>query len=91
MPRLDWQLWFAALGEVRDNPWIPSLLARLGDGAPGVRRLLWVDPFGDDPPIHLRAQLYRYRFTTSAERERSGQWWAREPLGLYYGPITVDP
>lgn len=91
MPRLDWQLWFAALGEVRDNPWIPSLLARLGEGAPGVRRLLWVDPFGDDPPIHLRAQLYRYRFTTSAERERSGQWWAREPLGLYYGPITVDP
>lgn len=91
MPRLDWQLWFAALGEARDNPWFPSLLLRLGEGVPAVRRLFLIDPFGDDPPTHLRAQLHRYRFTTAAERAAGAGWWAREPLGLYYGPITVDP
>ena len=91
MPRLDWQLWFAALGEARDNPWFSSFLLRLGEGVPAVRRLLLLDPFGEDPPTQLRAQLYRYRFTTPAERAVSGVWWAREPLGLYYGPLTVDP
>jgi hypothetical protein len=78
-PRLDWQLWFAALGRCRDNPWFVRFLLRLRDGAPEVRRLLAVDPFGDAPPAYLRAVLYEYRFT----RPGDDGWWRREPLGLY--------
>ena len=29
MPRLDWQMWFAALGSYEDSPWFMALLARL--------------------------------------------------------------
>ena len=28
-PRLDWQMWFAALGEYKNNPWFVNLLWRL--------------------------------------------------------------
>ena len=28
-PRLDWQMWFAALGTYQQNPWFPSMIYRL--------------------------------------------------------------
>src|SRR5207302_9867869 len=33
-PRLDWQMWFAALGDYRSNPWFVNFLVRLAQGAP---------------------------------------------------------
>jgi predicted DCC family thiol-disulfide oxidoreductase YuxK len=82
-PRLDWQMWFAALETCEDNPWLRHFLLRLKEGAPPVRTLLAHDPFPDSPPALLRAVLFDYRFTTLAERRASGAWWRRESLGLY--------
>jgi predicted DCC family thiol-disulfide oxidoreductase YuxK len=82
-PRLDWQMWFAALGSCEDNPWLERFLLRLKEDASPVRRLLAHDPFPDAPPAFVRAVLFDYRFTTLAERRASGAWWRREPLGLY--------
>ena len=28
-PRLDWQMWFAALGSYQNNPWLVHLVYRL--------------------------------------------------------------
>src|SRR5205085_11678130 len=39
MPRLDWQMWFAALGDYQDNPWIIRFMASLLEGSPPVLKL----------------------------------------------------
>lgn len=86
-PRLDWQLWFAALAYPRREPWIYALMQRLGENSPPVTGLLAHNPFPDPPPRYLRAVLYDYEFTTPAQRSRTGRWWRRDPLD-YYFPAT---
>ncbi len=85
MPRLDWQMWFAALGSCRGSPWLLALQHALLRGAPAVSALLERDPFPDAPPRYLRADLYRYRFA-----ERGSDWWTRERLGPYCPILALD-
>ncbi|TDC21737.1 hypothetical protein E1265_17320, partial [Streptomyces sp. 8K308] len=35
---------------------------------------------------HVRARLYRYRFTTRHERRTTHAWWHRTPLGDHLPP-----
>ena len=90
-PRLDWQMWFAALGDVRDNPWFVSFLRRLLEGSPPVLRLLASNPFPESPPRYVRATLYEYRFTDWPTRRRTGAWWRRERIGPYGPVLTLEP
>ncbi len=85
-PRLDWQLWFAALSDWRRNPWVEALLVRLLEGAPPVLALFERNPFPDGPPRHVRAVVYDYRFTSRDERRATGAYWRRQEQGLY-GPV----
>ncbi len=82
-PRLDRQMWFAALGSPRSNPWFLNFMGRLREGSGPVLALLQYNPFHDHPPKYLRAGFYRYRFSTREERAASGEIWRREPLGDY--------
>ena len=83
MPRLDWQMWFAALGSrCERTPWFVQFLAKLLEGAPEVTRLLESNPF-EQPPKFIRATLYDYRYTAPSELRGDGRWWQRENLGLY--------
>jgi len=84
MPRLDWQMWFAALRgpTARPEGWYVALLARLLEGSPPVLGLLEADPFPDAPPRWLRSTLWRYRFGSPADRA-AGVWWRRELVGPY--------
>jgi predicted DCC family thiol-disulfide oxidoreductase YuxK len=88
-PRLDWQMWFAALGSYRDNPWIVHFIFRLLQGSPDVLALLDGNPFPGAPPRYVRAQLYEYRFTTWEERRQTGAWWQRRLLGGYLPAVTL--
>jgi hypothetical protein len=88
-PRLDWQMWFAALGSYQNNPWFVSLVHRLLEGEPAVLALLAHNPFPDAPPTYIRAQFYQYRFTTAAERLETGAWWVREPAGAYLPAVSL--
>ncbi|WP_141733259.1 lipase maturation factor family protein [Oligoflexus tunisiensis] len=81
-PRLDWQMWFAALSSFQSTLWFQSLLIRLLEGSPEVLRLLKHHPF-EGPPRYIRALLYDYKFTTLAERKQTGDWWKRTLLGRY--------
>ena len=83
-PRLDWQMWFAALGSSEDNPWFSHLLQRILENSPTVIALLDGNPFPDKPPLYIRAQFYEYRFTDSNEKEVSGAWWNRRLVKLYF-------
>ena len=88
-PRLDWQMWFAALGTYRENPWLLGFMVRLLQGSHPVLQLIEQDPFPGQPPKYIRAMLYRYRFTNFHERRLTGDWWKREPLGTYLPPIRL--
>ncbi len=88
-PRLDWQMWFAALGTYRDNPWFESFCERLLQGSPPVLALLEKNPFPQHPPKFIRAELYEYHFTNPAGRQATGAWWKRTPAGEYLPPVTL--
>jgi hypothetical protein len=89
-PRLDWQMWFAALESPRDNPWFLGLIVRLLQGSRDVTGLLAQNPFPDKPPHYIRAMFYRYRFTTVSELRKTGAWWKRQELREYFPTISAD-
>jgi Lipase maturation factor len=88
--RLDWLMWFAAMGPPDRYPWIFELMARLLEGDRQTLKLLRRNPFPAEPPVLVRARLYRYRFTTRAERRETGAWWARTPVATWLPPVALD-
>jgi predicted DCC family thiol-disulfide oxidoreductase YuxK len=82
-PRLDWQMWFAALDDPRRLPWFWHFLQRLLENEPAVTALLEKNPFPDKPPVYVRAQFYDYTYVGSEEKAK-GLWWDRRSLRLYF-------
>ena len=91
MPRLDWQMWFAALRPYERTPWVSNLLARLLQGAPEVTELLALSPFRDGPPRFVRIQQYEYSFTTYHQLSVTGEWWKRARKGAYSPTFSLEP
>jgi hypothetical protein len=89
MPRLDWQLWFAALDDDRPQPWVIHLASHILHGTPEVLGLFAKNPFPDQPPLYLRAEFYDYRFTTPSERESTGEWWHRDLYREYLPTVSL--
>ena len=89
MPRLDWQLWFAALSSCRRQPWVPRLLQQLGAGAKPVVDLMGPYPL-DQPPRFLRATVATYRFSApGSEPAEAGAWWERTTPTPYCPVVTA--
>ena len=88
-PRLDWQMWFAALSSPGRNPWFHNLLIRLLQNKPAVTALFKTNPFPDDAPYAVRALFYEYHFTTPKERRATGHWWKRSLVGEYYPAMAL--
>jgi hypothetical protein len=81
-PRLDWQMWFAALGQYQHQPWLIALIDRLlhhGNIAADAISLLdeanYPFRYGS-APLAIRAQLFHYDFT------RLNTSWARRQLSI---------
>jgi predicted DCC family thiol-disulfide oxidoreductase YuxK len=89
-PRLDWQMWFAALRDCGHNPWFVNFCVRLLQGSPDVLALLGKNPFPGHPPKYVRAWVYDYHFTTWEEHRHTGAWWRRDFKGEYLPPISLD-
>ena len=88
-PRLDWQMWFAALGNYQNNRWFINFMLRLLEGSPDVLALLARNPFPSAPPRYIRAEIYEYAFTSGSERRSSGAWWRREWKGEYFPMVSL--
>src|SRR5436190_2230817 len=88
-PRLDWQMWFAALQPFEGGGWFHRFCLRLVEGSPDVTLLLATNPFPDRPPKYVRGTLYRYHFTSLATGRRTGAWWTRERIGEYSPGISL--
>jgi lipase maturation factor 1 len=89
-PRLDWQMWFAALSDAASDRWVVALARRLLEGSPDVLSLLARVPGSGRPPRYVRALLYEYRFTDRTTRAATGRWWSRQRLGPYLPPLVLD-
>uniref|UniRef100_A0A8C7DQV7 Lipase maturation factor n=1 Tax=Oncorhynchus kisutch TaxID=8019 RepID=A0A8C7DQV7_ONCKI len=96
-PRLDWQMSQAAQGLADQSPWFTSLVHCLLQGNKDVVRLIQTDsaqyPFSQAPPVYLRASLYRYWFTQTAQ-DWSGpkEWWRRDYSEEFYPAVQLgDP
>ena len=84
-PRLDWQMWFAALESYQQNSWFTNFMIRLLEGEPAVLHLLEYNPFPKAPPKYVRARLYLYQFTQFGEKG----WWKRQERGLYFPAVSL--
>jgi hypothetical protein len=89
-PRFEWNLWFAGLDDVSNNPWVVTAEERLRDGEPSVLRLFARDPFAGRRPRAVRAIEWQYWFTTPAERRATGNWWNRREVGPYAPEVHAD-
>jgi len=84
-PRLDWQMWFAALSAERGQlpGWFTPFLQKLHKGNPDVWSLLPPQPrFSEND--YLRLRLDQYHFTNPAEHSSTGNWWRITP-----GPVLL--
>jgi len=89
-PRFEWNLWFASLGEWRQNNLVPLTEERLLENDPDVLALFRGNPFGQPQPRYVRAVLWQYWFTTMEEKRRTGNWWKRSLMGLYAPELTRE-
>jgi hypothetical protein len=88
--RLDWLIWFIPLSPRYGADWFVPFLRRLLEGDRAILRLMGRNPFPDAPPRFVRARLFRYRFTTWAERRESGAWWVRTLVGELVPPVALS-
>jgi len=85
-PRLDWQIWFAAMASPAEYPWTVHFVWKLLHNDPGTLSLLAGNPFPDAPPHWIRARLYRYRFAPPGSKA----WWLREDVGEWLPAVSVE-
>jgi hypothetical protein len=83
-------MWFLPLSPRYGESWFEPFLARLLEGDPATLELLRTNPFPGEPPVFVRALLYRYRFTTWGERRQTGRWWDRELAGEFLRPVRRE-
>jgi predicted DCC family thiol-disulfide oxidoreductase YuxK len=88
-PRLDWQMWFAALGNARQNPWFIRMMIGLLKGSRQIDALFAQTPYSGVPPRLVRATIYEYHFTSWSERQKTGNYWKREIKGLYFPAVSL--
>ena len=88
--RLDWLMWFAAMGSYQQYPWFVNLLAKFLQNDRDVLSLIRIDPFPDRPPHYVRATLYEYHFTTPQEHKQTGAWWKRTETGPYFPAVSLN-
>ncbi|WP_329222876.1 lipase maturation factor family protein [Streptomyces sp. NBC_01485] len=88
--RLDWMMWFAALSPAYAESWFGALVERLLENDRDTLRLLRRSPFPpDEPPRHIRARLFRYRYTTWRELRETGACWERTYVREYLPPTRL--
>ncbi|MEP7014686.1 MAG: lipase maturation factor family protein, partial [Verrucomicrobiota bacterium] len=85
-PRIDWQIWFAAMASPGEYPWTFHFVWKLLHNDRGTLSLIGKNPFPNVPPHYIRARHYRYQFAPLGEKG----WWKRELIGEWLPPLSVD-
>jgi hypothetical protein len=85
-PRIDWQIWFAAMSSPAEYPWTFHFVWKLLHDDRGALSLITSNPFPNAPPHYVRARLFRYHFAPPGEKS----WWKREPIGEWLPALSAD-
>jgi hypothetical protein len=86
-PRIDWQIWFAAVSDPAEQPWLLHFVWMLLKNDPLATSLLAVNPFPGAPPREIRIELYRYTFN----KPWSGKpVWSRTLIGTWLPPVNLQ-
>ena len=88
--RLDWLMWFAAMGNYYQHPWFVHFVEKLLEGDAATLSLLRSNPFPGAPPKYVRATLYQYNFATPDEHRATGHWWRRQQTGPWFPAVSLD-
>jgi len=88
--RLDWLMWFAAMGNYYQHPWFVHFVEKLLEGDAATLSLLRSNPFPGAPPKYVRATLYQYNFATPDEHRTTGHWWRRQQTGPWFPAVSLD-
>jgi len=86
-PRLDWQMWFAALRN-RPPAWFQAFAGKLLEGSDAVEGLLAENPFGDNPPQYIRARIQDYEFTDFSVWRETGDVWQVNDSEIYLPAVS---
>jgi len=82
MPRLDWQMWFAAISWPQADHWQATLHEALLEARPEVLALLERVPFDGQRPRAVRWRRDRYGFSTlDSAVAQQGEWWIESERG----------
>ena len=84
--RLDWLLWFAAMGRLRQYPWVAHLVWKLLENDQATLSLIETNPFPNTPPRSIRVELFRYEFAEPAE----SAWWKRERVASWLPETSLS-
>jgi hypothetical protein len=87
-PRIDWQIWFAAMASPQEYPWTVHFVWKLLHNDPGTLSLISNNPFPNKPPRYIRAQLYEYHFAKPGDP--TDAWWDRRLAGSWLPPLSAD-
>lgn len=99
--RIDWQIWFAAMSNYQNNPWLVHMIYKLLKGDSNTLALLDPhegNPFGATPPTYIKADLYQYQFTsypanptiTDLLFSSEKNWWNRKYVSSYLQSLSLD-
>jgi hypothetical protein len=87
-PRLDWQMWFAALSKYEETPWALRLVYKLLRGAPSTYALIGQGPFSPtEPPFLVRGILFEYMMTRNTT---DAAWWTRQRKSEWLPPVELS-
>lgn len=86
--RLDWQMWFAAMGSAEQYPWTYNLAWKLLHNDPDAVSLFAQNPFPNKPPRHIRAVLYLYKYAKPGNPQH--QVWERAPISDWLPVLSTD-
>ncbi len=84
--RLDWLIWFAAMGPPEASPWLLHVAWKLLDGDVGIRALFATDPFDGAAPALVRIRRFAYHLQPYG----APTWWTRDGEELWLPPTSLD-
>ena len=85
-PRIDWQIWFAAMQTPEQNPWMLTFIKKLLDNDKVTLSLIKENPFPDKPPKYIRVEHYIYNFV----KPGNIAVWERERIGTWLSPMSKE-
>lgn len=97
--RLDWLIWFLPFSVIVAGDrihvrgydlWFLRFIKKLLMDNRAILRLMEANPFANQPPVHIRALFYLYRYTDYQDKHKTGAWWERRFLGVYLPPVSLE-